>query len=420
MLYTSVTFSANTALNTAVYTATITNNLPVVVALTCDPSPCPFNVDNSGKVTVAADLQSNGVSLYTWSLEADDTYNTVVSQNISVIITDINVAPTITNLNDVATVLENQPIGTSVYHVSYSDVNGDTPTFSASFTPAACASMYNIGTSDGIVSTRVALDFESDPSCSMVVDVFDGRATSSPGTLTINVADVDETPVWLQAGYTYSTPEVPSGTALAVAGISATDPEGAAISYSIGCGSDSGYLTVDPTSGAVTMTAAFDLEVSAVNTHTLACTLTAADATGQSSGADLSGAAVGATFSLTMTATDGGTPPLSDTAVVMVIVVSTTTTTTTTTAATTAAAASTGSEESTGFLSSTESIVFFVLACVISAMLAAVLGFLVWKFCCRNAYTNGATKVAPNQGTNQSNKYEVLLVNIGLYSVLLG
>ncbi|KAH3774853.1 hypothetical protein DPMN_176246 [Dreissena polymorpha] len=75
-----------------------------------------------------------------------------------------------------------------------------------------------------------------------------------------------------------------SGTALAVAGISATDPEGAAISYSIGCGSDSGYLTVDPTSGAVTMTAAFDLEVSAVNTHTLACTLTAADATGQSSG----------------------------------------------------------------------------------------------------------------------------------------
>lgn len=42
----------------------------------------------------------------------------------------------------------------------------------------------------------------------MVVTVFDGLATSNPGTLTIDVSDVDESPVMTNTGYVISTEEV--------------------------------------------------------------------------------------------------------------------------------------------------------------------------------------------------------------------
>ena len=42
----------------------------------------------------------------------------------------------------------------------------------------------------------------------MVVTVFDGLASSNPGTLTIDVSDVDESPVMSQTGYVINTEEV--------------------------------------------------------------------------------------------------------------------------------------------------------------------------------------------------------------------
>ena len=61
---------------------------------------------------------------------------------------------------------------------------------------------------DGVVSTLTRLDFETDPSCTMVVTVFDGSFTSTPKTLTIDVSDVDEAPVIAKTGFMISTNEV--------------------------------------------------------------------------------------------------------------------------------------------------------------------------------------------------------------------
>lgn len=78
-----------------------------------------------------------------------------------------------------------------------------------------------------------------------------------------------------------------SGTVLPDPGISATDPEGATVSFSIDCGSDSGYLTMDSASGLVTMTTAFDLEAESVNRYIIRCKVIATDATGEMSNATL-------------------------------------------------------------------------------------------------------------------------------------
>ncbi|XP_052818190.1 protocadherin Fat 1-like [Mya arenaria] len=284
----STTFSATTPVNTVVYTATITDTDPVSVTLACDPAGSPFAVNNDGEVYVTSDLEANNVAAYTCFLTADDSFTTVTSSNISMTITGLNVAPTITNLDDAVSILENQPAGASVFHVSSSDVNGDTPTFSASFAVPACGAMYTISPTDGSVTTLVTLDFETDPSCIAVVKVFDGHVTSLPGTLTIDVTDVDEPPVWSSAGYIITTQEVASGTVLGGPTIIATDPEATAVTYSLNCGADSGYLSINPTSGAVTMAAAFDLEAASVDTYTISCTVTGTDATAQTSTSPLS------------------------------------------------------------------------------------------------------------------------------------
>lgn len=67
------------------------------------------------------------------------------------------------------------------------------------------------------------------------------------------------------------------------AGINATDPEGTAVSFSISCQ----YLTIDSTSGIVTMTTSYDIETSATNPYTIPCVVMATDATSQTSTATL-------------------------------------------------------------------------------------------------------------------------------------
>ena len=65
-----------------------------------------------------------------------------------------------------------------------------------------------LSTSDGTVTTLIELDFETDVQCTMIVTVFDGLATSNPGTLTIDVSDVDDPPVMSNTGYVINTEEV--------------------------------------------------------------------------------------------------------------------------------------------------------------------------------------------------------------------
>lgn len=55
-----------------------------------------------------------------------------------------------TNLGGTQNVLEDTPVGDAVFQVSQYDGNGDTPTFSASYAPAACATLFALDSS-GII-----------------------------------------------------------------------------------------------------------------------------------------------------------------------------------------------------------------------------------------------------------------------------
>ena len=58
------------------------------------------------------------------------------------------------------------------------------------------------------------------------------------------------------------------------------------VSYSLNCGADSGYLTIDSATGRVTMATSFNVDP-VHSTYTINCTITASDLTSQSSTASL-------------------------------------------------------------------------------------------------------------------------------------
>ena len=69
--------------------------------------------------------------------------------------------------------------------------------------------------------------------------------------MTVNVTDVAEAPAFAQAGYTFDLAEETDGSAdrLSLGTVSATDPDGGSVTYSIAGGNAAGLFEIDAASG---------------------------------------------------------------------------------------------------------------------------------------------------------------------------
>ena len=63
------------------------------------------------------------------------------------IFSDLNNKVVFTNLGGSHAVSENTNVGATVFEVSYNDADGDTPTFTATYAPPACSSLFAVGAS---------------------------------------------------------------------------------------------------------------------------------------------------------------------------------------------------------------------------------------------------------------------------------
>ncbi len=122
---------------------------------------------------------------------------------------------------------------TTVGTYTATDPEGDTITWSVNNTTD-----FEI-TSGGVLSFKVAPDFEGTTSYTVVVIAFDGNS-SGELTVTITVTDVDEPPV-VSGSATFSVQE--GGTD--VTSYSATDPEGATVSLVALSGDDAAKFKID-------------------------------------------------------------------------------------------------------------------------------------------------------------------------------
>ncbi|HEX6095152.1 MAG TPA: cadherin domain-containing protein [Thermoanaerobaculia bacterium] len=179
------------------------------------------------------------------------------TQAIAVTVTDVNETPTFTS-SATLSVAENT---TAVVTVTASDPEGSTITYS--ITGGADAALFTINGTTGALSFLSAPNFEA-PADAGANNVYDVIITASDGTnaptqaIAVTVTDLNEAPAFTSS----ATPSVPENTT-AVGTVTAVDPEGAAVTYSITGGADMALFAINSTTGALSFLSAPNFEAPA-------------------------------------------------------------------------------------------------------------------------------------------------------------
>ncbi|MDB4614738.1 cadherin domain-containing protein, partial [bacterium] len=195
--------AASSALNehsangTAVHTVPVTDpdaGASHTFAITAGNIGGAFAIDDSGNITVAnaTAVDFETTPDFSLTVEVDDGLLTDTA-TITVNLTNINEAPVINNAA-ASPLDENSAAGTAVYTVPVTDPDaGASHTFS--ITAGNTSGAFAIDNSGNItVANPAAIDFETNPTFALTVQVSDGLLTDT-ADITINLTDLNEAPV---------------------------------------------------------------------------------------------------------------------------------------------------------------------------------------------------------------------------------
>lgn len=164
--------------------------------------------------------------------------------------TNNNLPPVITNQSFV--VAENSATGIIIGQVIASDPDaGQTITYS--ITGGNTGNTFVINATSGIitVANNQYLNFESNPSFYLQVTVQDNMNASSSATITINLQDVNESPVIEDQGFNLNE-NAPNGTSVGT--VLATDPDqGQQLTYSILSGNTGNTFAINSNTGVLSV-----------------------------------------------------------------------------------------------------------------------------------------------------------------------
>ena len=174
---------------------------------------------------------------------------------VTVNVTDVAEAPAFAEASYAFSLAENADGGAN--GVSLGAVSATDPEDAAvsySIEGGDSGGLFAIDSETGALSYQGAgEDYESGTtSYELTVRASDGSLHSDV-TVTVNVTDVAEAPAFADGSYAFSLAENADGGAIGVAlgAVSATDPEDAAVSYSIEAGDSGGLFAIDSETGAL-------------------------------------------------------------------------------------------------------------------------------------------------------------------------
>ncbi|KAL3847207.1 hypothetical protein ACJMK2_018129 [Sinanodonta woodiana] len=285
-LLNSVTLSTS-ALNTDLVfdvDATDVDSPTLTYSMTCNPIGCPFKIlSGSGRIQLTSDLLYQTVGSYDVTVTVSDGYSSR-SSSLSVVISGLNTAPVITNLPTVSSlsVQENTNLGTSVYQVSAIDNDRDTLYYTMTSVPGTGMDYFQINSATGLITTSTtnAINYETilATSFTLYVRVSDGTWTTDKNLL-VKVTNQNEPLYFSQNIYRIYTNEGNAGQQMN-RGLSVRDTDvGDSVSYSMNCGSNSGYMTMASSTGILTYAINCDLDKPGLPTA-ITCIVTATDSGG--------------------------------------------------------------------------------------------------------------------------------------------
>ena len=242
-------------------------------------------VSTSGQLQTSAALDYETKTSYSVRITVSDSELTdTIDVTINVTDVDENRAPAFAEgTSTTRSIAENTAADTNIGSaISATDPDDDTLTYTVG---GADAASFSIVSTSGQLQTNAALDYESKSSYSVSVSVSDGNGGSDSIPVTISVTDVNEAPSFANSTATRSVAENTAADTNIGAAITATDVDAnTTLTYTLG-GTDADSFSIVSTSGQLQTNAALDYETKA-------------------------------SYSVTVTATDGGN--LSDTTTVTI------------------------------------------------------------------------------------------------------
>ena len=208
-----------------------------------------FAIDNSGRITIAADLDYEKTSDYSLGLRVADAAGNPANATVNIEVIKVDSSPPIIT-NHHFSILEDATNGTVVGRVRATDNEGVTSyAITAGNTDTAFAIDNN-----GLLITAAAIDYETSSNYSLTVQVADNAGNTSNATITINVILVDKVaPTITNQAFTIGD-DASVGDLLGR--VSATDNVGVT-AYAITAGDDASVFAISNT-GEITTAKALD------------------------------------------------------------------------------------------------------------------------------------------------------------------
>lgn len=266
----------------------------------CVPSctlTIPFAINKDGVITSQQDFVQTYLTGFDLTISVSDPLNTnVPPQTLTVLVQNIDDIPQISNLplKDPLLVFENMPLGTTIFTVSFNDLDtSDLHTIQATFNPTSFGNYFQVNATTGDITTAYnVINYEvvaSLPSVLINIVVDDGWDSSS-STLTVIIGNVNEPPSFHQTEYVIEPTEqnFESGSdAYTGAVLWTTDQHvfdedtGDTHYYYLNCESNSRYLLMNHTTGNVKFSTNLDYDT--INTSLpFTCIVTVKDKAGLS------------------------------------------------------------------------------------------------------------------------------------------
>ena len=218
-------------------------------------------VSTSGQLQTKAALDFETKTSYSISVIATDSDDATDTIPVTIDVTDVNEAPAFASETTTRSVAENTGSGVNIGDaVSATDPDtSDTLEYTLGGTDSAS---FDIGSTNGQLRTKAALDYERKTSYAVTVSVSDGNGGTDSIAVTINVTDVAENrpPAFANESTTRSIAENTGPGVNIGSPVSATDPDTTdTLEYSLG-GTDSDSFDIGSTNGQLRTKAALDYE----------------------------------------------------------------------------------------------------------------------------------------------------------------
>ncbi|NNC92675.1 MAG: tandem-95 repeat protein, partial [Acidimicrobiia bacterium] len=202
-----------------------------------------------------------------FSFFATDGIDITGPTTVALTVDPVNDAPVLSAA--VLTPGEDTAPGTELGSLTATDAEGDPVLFALT----APSPVFSIAPLTGVITLTAPLDYETISSFTVTVSATDPSGATDVVDVVVNVADIDEAPVAVPAAFPVIE-DLLIGSTVGI--VSASDPEGGAVSFAIVGGDPGGQFTIDPSSGELILVAPLDAEV----TPTYLLDITASDPAG--------------------------------------------------------------------------------------------------------------------------------------------